>query len=417
MVRVCDAIMGNGKTESSITYMNEHADRKYIYITPYLEEAARIRESCPQLHFIEPSDNIREYDFKKCNHTIALIEEGRNIATTHQSFKRYTPSTLEKIREHGYTLIIDENVDVLEKIDVNSDDVQIAVEAGYIVYDNGAYRLTGKDYSGSMYRNLFNTMRARELVRIEDTTDTAFFYWMISPALITAFREVFILTYLFEGQSLHHLLEIYNIPYERIGIHRDEDGTFRFGEYPGYTPEYVKHLKEKIHILDNTKMNEIGDDYYAMSKNWFTAGGENVVQLKRNLANCFKHVFGDTPAEDRLWGSFNDAFHVMKGKGYTKNFLTFNAKSTNKYRNCRALAYITNIFMNTAERRFYASHGIDADQDLYALSIMVQWLWRSAIRDGGEIWVYMPSRRMRTLLQNWIDSLTTEGGEADAGPV
>ena len=41
MVRVCDAIMGNGKTESSITYMNEHADRKYIYITPYPEEAAR----------------------------------------------------------------------------------------------------------------------------------------------------------------------------------------------------------------------------------------------------------------------------------------------------------------------------------------------------------------------------------------
>ena len=236
---------------------------------------------------------------------------------------------------------------------------------------------------------------------------------MISPALITAFRDVFILTYLFDGQSLHHLLEIYDIPYERIGIHRGEDGTFRFGEYPGYTPEYVKHIKERVHILDN-RMNEIGDDYYALSKNWFSAGGENVSKLKNNISNCFKHVFADTPAEDRLWGSFNDAFEKVKGKGYTKNFLTFNAKSTNKYRNCTSLVYIVNVFMNTAERRFYASHGIEADQDLYALSIMVQWLWRSAIRDGGEIWVYIPSKRMRTLLQRWLDSFDTEGGEAGA---
>ena len=412
MVRVCDAIMGNGKTESSITYMNEHADQKFIYITPYLEEAERIRENCPELHFVEPSDRLKEYGFKKANHTVALIEEGRNIATTHQSFKRYTPSTLEKIREFGYTLVIDENVDVLEKIDVNIDDVKIAEEAGYIVCEDGSYRLTNKEYSGSMYRELFNTMRARELVQIDDSYETSFFYWMISPALITAFRDVFILTYLFEGQSLHHLLQIYGIPYERIGIHRDDDGTFRFGEYPGYTPEYVKHIKDRIHILTGKKMNDIGEDYYALSKNWFQSGDENVSKLKNNITNCFKHIYADTPAEDRLWGSFNDAFQKVKGKGYTKNFLTFNAKSTNKYRNCTALVYLANIFMNATERRFYVSHGIEVDQDLYALSIMVQWLWRSAIRDGGEVWLYIPSRRMRTLLTNWLDSFDTEGGDA-----
>ena len=46
-IKVCDAIMGSGKSSAAIAYMNEHPQQKFIYITPYLEEAVRIRESCP----------------------------------------------------------------------------------------------------------------------------------------------------------------------------------------------------------------------------------------------------------------------------------------------------------------------------------------------------------------------------------
>ena len=72
--------------------------------------------------------------------------------------------------------------------------------------------------------------------------------------------------------------------------------------------------------------------------------------------------------------------------------------------------------MNATERQFYQSHGIEVDQDLYALSIMCQWLWRSAIRDGKEVQVYIPSKRMRTILENWIDSFD-EGGKTDVSGV
>ena len=47
--------MGTGKTEAAITYMNEHKEKKFIYITPYLAESNRIKEGCPELHFVEPS--------------------------------------------------------------------------------------------------------------------------------------------------------------------------------------------------------------------------------------------------------------------------------------------------------------------------------------------------------------------------
>lgn len=413
MIRVCDAVMGNGKSSAAITYLNEHPDQKFIYITPYLEEAERIKKGCPGLRFVEPSDKLKEFQYKKSLHTADLISKGRNIATTHQAFRGYTPETLEKIREQDYTLIIDENVEVLESFTIHPDDLNMAVDAGYIKDDDGVFSIVNTEYHGNALRELFQMMRSRELIRIRDKDDSELFFWALPPDLITSFRDVFILTYLFKGQSLHHFLEIYHIPYEYIGIDRDADGTFRFGDLPGYTPEYIHHLKDMINILDNDKMNEIGDDYFALSKAWFDRGEAGVDQLRNNVYNYYHNILGGTTAEQRLWGTFKSAFGLMRGKGYTKRFLTFNAKATNKYKNCTALVYIANVFMNVAEKRFYKKHGIDVNEDEFALSCMVQWIWRSAIRDGNSVDIYIPSSRMRTILQDWIDTFdqdTQEGG-------
>lgn len=410
MVKVCDAIMGTGKSQSAIAYMNEHSDEKFIYITPYLDEANRIRKGCPNLRFVEPSNKLKEYEFRKSTHTAALIKEGRNITTTHQAFKGYTPSTLESIREQGYTLIIDENVDVLEVFDFHPNDLQLAVDAGYVAENNGMYSIAKEDYKGKALAELFTLMKSRELIRVEDKDAKTLFYWALPPELLTSFKNVFILTYLFKGQSLHHFMEIYNIPYEYIGIERTEGGTgFRFCEYPGYTPEYVSHLGDMLNILDVGKVNDIGDDYYALSMNWFKKNGDGVEQLRKNVTNCFNNIWRDIPADRRLWGSYNGEFSKIKGKGYTKAFLTFNAKATNTYKDRNCLVYIANLFMNVNEKKFYQMHGIEVDEDIYALSIMVQWIWRSAIRDGEKVNLYIPSKRMRTLLTNWIEN-TSKGG-------
>ena len=34
---------------------------------------------------------------------------------------------------------------------------------------------------------------------------------------------------------------------------------------------------------------------------------------------------------------------------------------------------------------------------------MLQWIWRSRIRKGENINIYIPSMRMRQLLKNWLD--------------
>lgn len=409
MVHVCDAIMGTGKSSAAITYLNEHADEKFVYITPYLDEAARIKKGCPSLRFIEPSDKLKQYDFKKSKHTAALIKQGRNITTTHQAFKRYTPETLENIKQQGYTLIIDENVDVLENYNFHQDDIQLAVDAGYIADNDGIYSIVKQDYKGKVLRELLSMLKSRELIRMDDKGNSTLFYWTLPRELFTSFKNVFILTYLFEGQSLHHFMEIYDIEYEYIGIERTGDGEYRFGEYPGYTPDYVYHLKDMLHIIDKSKLNDIGEDYYALSMGWFKRETSDVDQLKRNVSNCFNNIWRDVPTDKKLWGSYKGECSKIKGKGYTKSFLTFNSRATNAYKERDCLVYIANLFMNVTEKRFYQMHGIQVDENTYALSVMIQWIWRSAIRDGGEVDLYIPSRRMRTLLTNWIENISKGG--------
>lgn len=407
MINVCDEIMGTGKTSAAISYMNEHKYEKFIYITPYLDEAKRIKNSCPELHFIEPSNQLKRYEYKKYLHAMALIEQGRNITTTHQAFKGYTPDMLDSIRNQGYTLFIDENVETFEKADFHQDDVQMALDAGYIQNCNNVYSVVNYDYQGKAMDEMFRILKSREMIRI-DGDESNLFFWVLPPDLLTSFKNVFILTYLFKGQSLYHMIKMNNIPYQYISVHKTDDG-FVFGDYPGYTPDYVYHLRDMIDIYEG-KLNNIGDNFHSISKSW---GERNVnrctEKLKNNIYNYFRNICGESGADRRLWSSYKTSFGKLKGLGYTKAFLPFNTKATNKYRDRDVLAYTINIFMNVSERLYYATHGIEVDEGMYALSVMVQWIWRSAIRDGKQIHIYIPSKRMRDLLKNWIETVSNGG--------
>lgn len=113
-------------------------------------------------------------------------------------------------------------------------------------------------------------------------------------------------------------------------------------------------------------------------------------------------------ASGRLWATYNVAKPMVQGR-FGPSFLSFNTRATNEYRDKTSLAYLVNVFMNPFEYNFFVAQGVQPDQDGYALSVMVQWLWRSAIREGKDIEVYIPSERMRDLLIAWCDRL--EKGE------
>jgi len=55
-------------------------------------------------------------------------------------------------------------------------------------------------------------------------------------------------------------------------------------------------------------------------------------------------------------------------------------------------------------QKFFQKHGLYLDQDMFALSVLIQWVWRSRIRNGEPIFLYLPSERMRILLNKWLTS-------------
>lgn len=77
---------------------------------------------------------------------------------------------------------------------------------------------------------------------------------------------------------------------------------------------------------------------------------------------------------------------------------------TNDFKHKKHLVYTINRYVNTVLYNYFKEkYQITIDQDAFALSELVQWIWRSAIRDGEEITVYIPSLRMRKLLIEWLN--------------
>lgn len=408
MIHVCDAIMGSGKSQSAISHINEHPDRKFVYITPYLDEADRIRVSCPNANFKAPSDKIPEYQFSKLNHTHHLLTAGENITTTHASFRMYTQDMLSAISQNHYTLIIDEAVDVLTEAEYSKGDIKMLIDAGYIVKTNEGWEHTNMPYGGGRLDDLFSMLKCNNLVQANmDDRGTSLFYWALPSSVIRAFSEVFVLTYLFNGHDLRYYLDMNGIPFDFIGIHRKGD-IYKFSDVIDYIPDYVSNLGGMIHIFDNQKLNAIGDSKHNLSDNWFKKdkfGGVDI--LKNNLYNFLRN-YSKATGDQIMWSTYKDKIGKLSGRGFKKQHVAFTAKATNKYRDRCVLAYLVNVFAKPDKIAYFASVGIDYDIDAFALSTMIQWIWRSAIRDGKEIWIYVPSERMRSLLTIWIAKTQNE---------
>lgn len=405
MVRVVDAIMGSGKTQAAITYMNEHADQKFIYITPYLKEAERIARCCPALNFVEPSNQVPEFKFSKHKHSEHLILNGRNLATTHQSFIHYTSEMLRKIRELGYTLIIDEDVETISVIEKQSLDViNLLSETGHIVCgDNMVYSKGTRRDAGMLFTPIIDTLQNRELIGVRTGKNVNLYFWALPDDFITAFKDVIVLTYIFEGQHLCNMFKRFNIEY--VSSYVSYDGTtYRFTDDVSekYVPEYVHRLKDMIHICQQHSLNHVGNERASLSSTWYDRHPDSVEKLRKNMW-CYFNYHLKAGSKDIMWSAYEKVIPKLRRKGYMNRDVEFNARSTNEYSDKTALAYLVNLYVHTNHVFFYRQYGMKTNDDAYALSTMVQWIWRSAIRNGKEVHLYLPSKRMREILEKWID--------------
>jgi len=388
--------------------MNESdTDRHFIFITPYLNECDRIIDSCAIKQFKSPRDKPRS----KLSNLHILLGKQCNISSTHALFASYTDETISKIKEGKYTLIMDEVFEIVKEIKVSKGDVADLVKNGYITIDPLTCRVRWlKDsYSGTTFQDLMLRAQAGTLLYYNDT----FLFWMFPPEVFQAFDEVIVLTYLFSAQLQKYYFDINGFDYHYIGVEKTEAGVYRFSEERNDFTR-LPGLKDKVHILESRKLNSIGDEQYALSSSWSARNFANIQsadKMRNNMYNVFRHQFRGS-GKNCMWTVFKAQKSKVTPHRYSRCFVPCSCRATNEYRDRTNLAYCVNIFFNPFLKRYFEENGCDVDEDRYALSEMVQWIWRSAIRDGGDINIYVPSSRMRKLLTDWLNEVSIE--EADA---
>ena len=401
-IRVCDALCGAGKTTACINMINT-SNEKFIFITPYLAEVERIVKSCAGKNFVTPP-SMQESGRSKLDNIHRLLKQGKNIASTHSLFANYTDETKELIRNQGYTLILDEVIDLFRPVGLDKGDIEMLLRNKIARKEGDEVVWGDEEYTGITFNEIMQMSKSKNLIDLGGSL----FFWLVPMDVFECFTDVYILTYLFEYQPLKYFFDVSNLQYELIGT-RFESGSYQL--CPIGEMNRALDLREKIHIAENEKLNQIGEDHFALSSSWFNRnlkedGQPNIEKLKNNMANVFRHHFvGET--NEKMWSSVNQYRKNIKGKGYANGFITFNRRATNEFANRKYLAYCVNVFLQPWMTNYLKKLGAkEINQDMYALSVLVQWIFRSAIRNGEEIWIYIPSRRMRMILERWLENLS-----------
>ena len=397
-IRIVDARMGRGKTSAAVQYMSTHPDKKFIYVTPYLSEVGRICKSCD---FEQPESSSHS----KLSELKELLYEGKNVSTTHSLFSYFDWEVLDIVRTKHYSLIVDEAIDVVERINLSDKDFDLLLKECVVVEkDTNIVHWTDENYTGS-----FSKCKEKADKGSLYCFDHSFISVM-SPDLLRAFDDVIMMTYLFDGQYQKAYLDFFGFKYRMCGI--DDSNGYEFTETSDSPPrlDYTSLIK----IINDKKLNEIGENRTALSKTWYDSRGRNhhdIIKLRGAMAKVFRRMGTPVPADHQLWTTFKSSEYKLLGDRdrYKSSFLQMNARATNKYRDRDVVLYLINRFADPNIQKFFSIRNIEIDEDKFALSEMLQFIWRSAIRDGKPIILYVPSRRMRELLVDWINEMNYGG--------
>lgn len=338
----------------------------------------------------------------------SFLKQYVNPGLLTRSSKSELVHDLKEYMTKDYVLMIDECLDVLDTYKITKDDMKIIFEQKLVSLDDKGFLIWNDD---KKYKGVFGDIKRlcsfKSLMgfKKEDSEELArIIMWNFPVDFFKCFEESYIFTYLWEGSIQKSYFDIHGIHYEKYMLDYDRKLVKHNKEL-----EYEKRRKvvDLINIYEG-KFNKIGTKIgksNPLSKSWYEnkKNKDRIIfeQLKTNTENFFRTV-SKTNSEDNMYTVFKPYIKYIKGKGYTKGFVPCNARGTNEFKDKKALAYLINFFMTPDIKQFVNHYSLEFDEDMCALGALLQWAWRSQIRNGKPIDIYIPSERMRELLNNWI---------------
>lgn len=404
-VKVVDAICGSGKTTWVFEHMRTNRDKRWLFVSPYLSETGdgktkgRIQEELPEMNFRSPSAAPNKTEsFKR------LASNGFNIAITHSLFHSFSMEIAEILEQNEYHLIVDETLNLISLYDdIEKQDVICLIKANMIVKQpNGQLKWNHTEYPGYSGRD----------TAIRDMCDTEAL-WLhggdvliqrVPPTIIKSCKSCTILTYMFEGSLMRCWFDLNELKYDYF--------------YPNTLraeADIRSIISEKLHIIKPTKyvLDLHLDDQglylnTPLSANWYKQNKNDDVMFKRIKASIVTQLQESMSKGQTFWTTFKTYKHMLEGKGYTRAvkgvepFVPKNMRASNEYADFTNCIYTVNVYPDVTLVNHLSQFGIKVDKDSYALSEMIQFLFRGSIRQHKDMHILVLSNRMRGLLEDYL---------------
>lgn len=408
-IELLDSIMGSGKSTKILEWCESQPNTPFLYITPLLSESeVRVVEACSNSKFIAPSTE----QFKtKGEHLLDLLYSGVNISITHSLYSSLRKEHLVALKENRYTLILDEEVSFVSPLGdgYSVSDFKYLKDLKQIDVDetDGKILWLNEDIGeNTKYTKLANMCRLGMVYQSKRSDN--WFVTQLPMDLIQYAERAILLTYLFKGSILDSFLKL-----KRINVIPFTEVTLDKG---------MVNIKDLIEFVGERQVQDWAGESFSAS--WYLKSTQPVMT---KLSKSIRSV-GDSckaPNADLLWCTpshlarpVRKSARKVAPSGYSAGtgdinesgvasgcFLPCSSRATNAYRDRSVLVHCYNRFPHLSVSSFLQDYGCTVDNNQFALSELVQWVWRSQIRDGKPIKLCILSKRMRKLFQEWLDSL------------
>jgi hypothetical protein len=415
-VHVVDEIMSSGKSHWMLNQMREwnNLDKfeQFVYLSPLLSEvggevvdskyvAGRIQNNLPEMNFTYPIP----LKGSKATHIRSLLHQGRNISATHNLFLGLDRKVIDTIAQYKNVLVIDECLDAYRVFD------GITKKSLHSFITDRTFLVDPVTNKMSYNHNEHPLPDKWEFTSLAELCDTGcVFYangdvviWEFPYEILSAFDEVWVLTYLFEGSFMSAWCKINNVEVvkETPKLNRS-------------TGEVKQYIKDCIQVVESRSMVKI--ENYSYSQIWWQddAVEEVVDKIRKCLESCVKSV--KAKASDILitcpqlnWEHSEVKAQkrraLVKGQGFSKaTWLYSDAKATNDYADKSCLIYLLGKNPNSMIYNFCLSKNVVVSRDLFALASFLQWVFRGSVRKKETMYLVVPCKRMRDLYKLWLET-------------
>jgi hypothetical protein len=405
---ILEGICGVGKSTGMINYLKDNPDGRYLVVLPLLDEIERYQESLPELDFKTPADDRK--NGTKTEQFKDFLKDKSNILCTHSLFRLWDADIELLIADAGYHIIIDEEVGIIESVGINAQVIENLKKLKYISIDSSTglvtwnYEESGHAYDGEKeHQTVITKAKSGSLYCYDDK----FFVYELPHRLFVIGEKYTIMTYLFKGNLLDAYLNSHGIKYNIKQI--DPEGARKIKEQARDLIEFVPLTANMKKTRDKNKRSRCKPFSKGFIMKWMTSkerlsfcnGVRNIVykrekcDLERVMITCFKcFMETDDGKKPKI---------CMMPRSMDSCLVPMNARGSNKWGDRDFVIHMADHYPEPHLGKYLSRRSNGSfDPDVYALSMLVQYVYRSAIRNGKPIKLMICSERMEGLFRAWL---------------